>query len=194
MLVVEGASTGAQNADAIRDRVRQLVRFSCLGLGSPRRRRFWYQPPPKGWAGIASGLYTRWLAPGYPRQDAMIVVHPAKPIGENPWTFVIDRLMHEDADWEDNPKDGPSRKEIKSMEGPEGYRWEQTVVAGDRKLFRDTALLTDGVYTYGLRLSADPAIAAKHQPVFHRMVESIRILPQPESIDIHAESMIHWTD
>jgi hypothetical protein len=70
-----------------RERVARLTRETELGLGSGRRRCFFYQPPA-GWIGLPGAGEAVWLSPRCPRSHGVITAFYARPAGGSPTQLV----------------------------------------------------------------------------------------------------------
>ncbi len=85
----DGLARQAELFDSFHGCVRDLVVRDDQALGT-RRRRFMYEPP-HGWQPLVRGFITEWIAPRYPRDNAMLTVYPATPAVPN---IEISELLH----------------------------------------------------------------------------------------------------
>jgi len=66
--------------------------------------------------------------------------------------------------------------------------------AGGALRFVDHALLTDGTYTYAVRLDSDEAGRDENRASWRAVVDSIQPLPLPRRLTLGGESpFAHWT-
>lgn len=182
---------------------RELVVGATLRLGT-RRRRFLYTPPP-GWQAVPSGLTANWYPPGFPRDNANLVVLPAEPAHESPHHAIdVAALLAADRDRGYALTGEVAQADLTSIGGLVGRRCAFDVrrPSGDL-LHRAFASFAEGAYTYVIRLEslapAGPA-RADHDAVFLAVARSAMPVPVAGKRRLGAppthtaQALAHWID
>jgi hypothetical protein len=189
-VLVEGRSPDRARGAWIRDLVRTVARFYPLGLGSPRRRRYGYLPPP-GWQAVPRSGCVVWLDPEFPRASGRITVHDARPMK---WHApgAVDRFLFVD----ENPfatRDAP-RPPVVLTEPIPGQAVRASGRTSDGTAIGQLKVqLADETYLYIAQLDSklvewDPLL-----PVFEDVVRSIEPVPAG-SLEPSATQFVHWIE
>jgi len=176
MTIIDGRAFG----DSYTTLVDSLTIGLDLGLGTDRWRRFWYEPPA-GWEGLERVRADVWLAPGFPKPDAMITVFHARP--ESKTALVQHYKLFEEL----TSEYGVRRSEPRPVQTRSGLEGHVVEFAGESRCATQ-ALLGDGVYLYPLRLEST---AALHADIFMRVIESVEALPLPKQ---QLGGVTHWSE
>jgi len=175
------------------DRVELLVQHACLGLGARRRRWFRYTPPP-GWHGRRHGLQARWFPPGYPREAAVIVVPPAKPLDEAPLVASLDRLLVEDG-MVGFECDEQIVDPIQTASGLSGQLTRAFgCYPGRPPTSLQLAELTDQRFAYHLVLEAEADAAPRAELAFLAAIRSVAPVPEAAHAAPDAASLSYWAE
>ena len=153
--------------------IRGLTRNTSLVLGA-RRRRFVYHRPP-GWQALATPFTTRYIPPDYPRNLAMITVHPAMPAGPSHWFLesVVSELRERGAAIMQ-----VSEPDSFSVAGLTGHRWRIVSQTAGQTRITVPVVLQDKQYVYRLRFDHGENNTAS-QPLFDALCASIERIPEP---------------
>lgn len=190
-LLVEGLCGDPALDETFAAATRRLTLGLPLGLGADRRRRYRYQRPP-GWHPIVKRHEVVWYPVDFPRVHAAIHVFDAKP-AQPGRANDLDRLVLMDPQ---RTLQSFTGEQVYSVLTDTGLRGAYEVLRGTRDGGTPAALvratLTDGRFSYSLRLEAhEPGIdeAREH---FDRVVRSVHPIPGPQVPQNPA--MIHWTE
>ena len=169
--------------------VASLARRCGTGLGELRARMFEYAAPP-GWRGLRRETASLWAHPDYPRNDALIAVHDARPMTASP-TEKLHRVLFARVD--DRAIDGAEEPaSITGAGGLEGrIRAACAVDARGRSRVRQVAAFGDGRFLYQAMIDA-PAEDRESLAVFTSTIESFQPLPLPS--ENAASSFSHWVE
>ncbi len=183
---------GLASAPALFDRVSLEVRRATV-LDGPwhgaRTRRYMYQPPA-AWQGFSTGaLQTTWMPLEYPRERALLTVHPALPIphgqGDYAEQFVA-RLTGERVE----------ALGIVHTATLSGAWW--TVVGTEA---RHIVVLADEGYLYPVVIEAGLSQIESYGAVFRQVIDSIEPVPrawsQPSQTTFEArprEASAYWAE
>lgn len=185
--LIDGICLQREHVDEFVSTVRGLTRNTSLVLGA-RRRRFVYRRPP-GWQALATPFTTRYVPPDYPRNLAMITVHPAMPSGPSHWYFesVVSDIREK----------GATVQELGDLEtvtiaGLTGQRARVRSATSGRPTIHVPVLLQDKNYVYRLRF--DHAPDTSEQPVFEALCASIERIPEPFTEKPVGTTFDHYID
>lgn len=194
MTSLDGLGFSPDHFDELHNTVRDLTRRTVLMLGNPRGRRYVYQSP-EGWQTIHNFWGTRFIPPEYPNVGAMITVHPAVP-KTRASAFIYSVA-------EERIKLGAAINDtapFETMHVPNlsGGRWQSVSRHEGKKRVHVVVELTDGRYTYKLRLdhTADARSAAV-RPIFDALCMSIELVPvgrAPVSTETSAAVFDQWSE
>ena len=140
-------------------------------LGSDRRRRFVYAPPP-GWQGTGDAFDARWYPFDYPRNPGRIIVTPALPATLAAADGIVQQMVGEPGE------SVPPPERFTSRYGLAGAHYQLDL--GTHMFF-----LSDDRYLYSVRV--DHELAAGRA-----LVESIEPVPHFRLPDV--DSFRFWAD
>jgi hypothetical protein len=174
-----------------RQATQALAYSQCLGLGSDRWRRYFYDPP-EGWRAFDRGRVVTWVSADTPRSGVLIRVFDARPARTTSPALQFRRLF------EQLPREfGDVQPTVPiPLTSAHGLRGELTTFTGpDRQSGRvmkaSDAVLADARYIYFMRMLVEESALDRHAGTFLAMVNSVRPLPVPEpDVDV----LIHWSD
>jgi hypothetical protein len=184
---IDGATDLPALFPLFRRSVEQLAYGHCLGLGTDRWRRYFYDPPP-GWSGIARGRSVGWIPPDYPRNPAVIRVHDARP-SRTTGPMLLFRRLFEQLPREFGEAPPSPAQAVLTRHQLEG---ELTTFTLRGKSLASDAVLADVRYVYFLRLESDEPHFAENSAVFARVIDSVRPLPTP--VDDEALVTSPWAE
>ncbi|MCA9678538.1 MAG: hypothetical protein H6708_25930 [Kofleriaceae bacterium] len=194
MATVDAVSGRPDLHGAFREVVTHALAHFPLGLGSPRRRRYGYEPPA-GWRGMPGLHGTSWLAPAHPLDPSAIRVFDARP-AHHPGGGVIAKTLFED------PPDPLSIQESSSVplvlsDGLSGVRDRVRGIAADgsERTIHIATLLDDRGHQYNLRLETDEITPGPALDAFDRLLATVRAVPGPHAeVRAAAPVFLHWAD
>jgi hypothetical protein len=174
-----------------RQATQALAYSHCLGLGSDRWRRYFYDPPA-GFQAIDRGRVVTWVSPETARTGVMIRAFDARPARTTSPALQFRRLF------EQLPREfGELQPTVPiPVTNEHGLHGEIVTYTGpDRQSGRvmkvTDAVLADARYIYFLRLIVDEVALERYGEPFVAMVNSVRPLPIPErDVDV----LIHWSE
>ncbi len=173
----DGLSIVEAHFDELEATARDLTQRTMLVLGV-RRRRFLYRRPP-GWQAVANLFVTKYLAPTFPRDRAMITVYPASPRGETPHQMVKSIL-------EEHEGRGLSTVLIGDAEqtalpnGMTGWRWQ--ISTGPSIVH--VAIFEDAKYVYPIRLDDVAGALPENLAAFEALCATIESLAPREHVAV----------
>jgi hypothetical protein len=168
---VVGTTSNAETFAEMALAVRTLVWHDAYFLGSRPRRTLYDRP--RGWHGVANGSITDWYPPTYPTVNAVLRVWPAMPrerVGEDWWRLAlgVERGFV--------PPRAPTK--IGSDHGLRGESFSLNHTPSDEPpVWRDVAVLRDGIYGYLLRLDQIGSASDDLRNVLMTMVRTTRPIP-----------------
>jgi len=187
LAIIEGIVEKPDSFDMVRHAVEAMTIAYGFGLGANRWRRFFYDPPP-GWNGLPRHRADLWLAPGYPKNPAVITVFHARPEATTRVTEQHFQLF-EGLPAERTTTSVDEPKPIKTRAGTLGQLiTRKMTVGGEVRRVGDVGF-ADGRYVYHLRLETDDDHRPPNTVAFVGVVESLETLPLPRA---DVSSLIHW--
>lgn len=184
--------------------VRGLLLGWRLGLGSPRTRRYLYQPPA-GWTAMPNGLLATWLHPQFPVAQVQLVAYPAQPTAAEADEELAQLLA---ADRAAGAEVAAPVREVAfaSPAGLAGRRWSWVVAprgAAVVRVRRELICLRRPPYRYALKLESidrTGAAAAADLEVLLAAARSVRPVPTPGTEWLGAAdhlsqgAVAHWVE
>lgn len=173
---IDGMVTVPEHFPAFRQAVTKLTYGHCMGLGTDRWRRFYYEPP-RGWTGVARPRETMWIAPSCPRLHQVIKVYDARPprlgFAATQRRQLIESVPAEVAKVQPSPPE-PFRTRDELPGEIIVYRGEMP----ERGAFCVVdAIALESRYAYRFRLECDEAAYPQARVVFDELVTSMRPVP-----------------
>jgi hypothetical protein len=166
-----------------RQLVLELTVNTSLGLGAQRWRRFVYDPPP-GWHGVGRARSDVWLAPGYPKDPAMLTVFRARPHAVNEAVALHHRI------YEMTPSGFVPDGTAQPIVARAGLQGHSARLSGPQTNLTSVAL-EDDTFVYPLRLETGTSPAHQHDEVLASVIHSMRRLPRAR---IAADAATNWSD
>lgn len=186
--LIDAGSVTPAHFEIVEHTARYYATTLSLGLGHRRVRRVRYTPPAQ-WSPLARGLDTEWLAPGFPRQAASVVVHAARPADRTRHQALEDLIEHERL--RGLELDPPVRgRAVFTAAGLAGTQWSLEARAGGQRRRCEVVLLEDDRFLYaivGRFGETDPESLA----VLDALVATIEPVPLPRPRTTQ-DSMLHW--
>lgn len=187
--LVDAGTTVADRFAFFEQAARTFTFFMALGLGYRRRRRFEYKSPAL-WSGVARGLDTVWMPPGYPKVRAQMTVHAALPAGSTPADIrdaIIKRL---ELSGLTGVKVGDPERRFTGGE-LSGVAWRSTGSDEGATTYADVVVLEDERFVYPFELVSNGEHIGEARTAFDVVVHSARGVPLPEAQPM-ADSTLHW--
>jgi hypothetical protein len=194
--LIDGLSLQTAHNVRVADQVRNLALNDAHWLGTLRRRRFYYVPPP-GWEGVAGLLHAFWFPRDYPANPSMLRVLPALPVYRGSQGFIEDLAY-------DQLASGPGfALETKSEARPivtasriPGSAWDGLGTQGGAASYRDISILEDGQFAYAVTLESPPERREDNLVLLRKVIESIESIPTVGQVVTQEseKSMGHWVE
>ena len=169
-----GVGLGGGRAGTVEAQARELLGSVTLRLGVRPRRYFYLRP--EGWHGHATGLVTHWFPAAFPARPATIVVYPAAPTHEEPFTVYDALVRHERAQGARVEIAAPTQP-ITARDGLAGSHWSIACHSPGRVVHRDLVVLGRAPHTYALQLDAYRTVDAGARAAFLALARSVEPLP-----------------
>ncbi len=187
---IDGKVHQREHFAVFRQAVAKLAHGHCMGLGTDRWRRFYYEPPP-GWTGVARPRETLWIAPSCPRTHQIIRVYDARPpragLAERQRRQLIESVAAEVG--AERPAAAPP---FRTRDGLPAemltYRGE---LPGRGRVKVSDAMVLEPRYLYRFRLECDEAAHEAAMGVFHGLITSMRPVPARKP---DADVLSTWQD
>ena len=177
----------AAQASVLGGALEELMQRATLGLGEKRWRRFGYTPPA-GWRGRARGLSAEWMPPGFPDDDTVLVVPPARSAND-PSVFE-QVLLHVPAGYRTAQYTGPLP--VTSDHGLQGTAWRAEAEGPEwAKLHYEIVEMFDERYAYRVQLSTTPERLERDRALIAQVARSIRPIAA-RAFHSEADVFHHW--
>lgn len=144
------------------------------------RRRWFEYTPPEGWRSRPRGFATEWTPPGFPREQALLVVWPALPsAGIGGVEGAFDGLFGTQGDAVAT-LDHADPATMAAASGLTGHEWHLVRSAGKSSgLHTHAVALVDERYVYPMRLELSEGAQRAHHQVLHQVARTIVPVPKP---------------
>lgn len=191
---IVGAARNPAIFERFRSAVRHIISSERLFLGSPRRRRFFFQPP-SGWQGLNLGFETSFFPADYPGNPTSLTVTPALPLNRSLQDSLVKSLLGLDAT-EAAPE---LLLRERTQQGLQAEYWRRHTskpsglgAAGPKSetpVHVHVAALDDGTYMYALRLIT----ASEDGHKLHRaLVQTVEPLPRKQEAESDLGYLDQW--
>jgi len=174
--LIDGGTTVADRFTLFEHAVRTLAVTMSLGLGYRRRRRFEYTVPA-GWGGIARGLDTVWMPPGFPGVRSQITVHAAQPVGATARDLRDSIIKRLELSGMTSMKVGDAEPRITEGSAVNGVAWRATGTEDGIRKHVDVVVLEDERFLYPLELVASAEHIGEARAFFDYLVHTVRGIP-----------------
>lgn len=192
---IEAVTTDRERWSVFRDAVRTLAFQESLGLGIHRLRPFYYQAPD-GWTPLPRAGSTVWISPTCSRRYHVLRVFEACPVERE---AIVRRRRFETvaAEFFATPPRGPATYYTNDNHEVRVWAYTGSLRGGEINVL--DATLSDGHYTYSLRLECDPRLFEESLPLLEQVVRSVVPLPGAAAATAEEphrapELFSYWTD
>ncbi len=175
--LIEGHAGAPDLFAPVRAAVQKLAYSHCLGLGSDRWRRFYYEPP-RSWSALVRPFATMWYAPSCPRQHQTITVFDARPPRSGRATMVRQQLFEGlSAEFGATPPSAPTYERTRDGLAAQLVTYTGTPPHRPGPVNVVNAVVRDTRYLYPFRLECDSDLLPSAEKIFHALVTSMRPIP-----------------